>query len=286
MALVTGYTAEYMDEIVNSTIASAAVVGDDLILERHDETTINAGNVRGPQGPIGDTGPQGPGNATDSQVAGFVNTAASLSQVAVDNRAALIRVTTNWNNATTPGRYYGGGASNSPNAANGYVGTVHSNGLGQTVQTLYRDNVSAIADQQIWQRRSYGATPTWTPWLSLFKDTGWVALPFSALYNQPAGAEVPQYRVKNGTVQLKGAFKIASGSDFTAGTTYTPIASGVPAAIMPSQRFNSICTIMGSVSSAFARILVNPENDTFTVTMGPVTTAWLYLGGATYAAAS
>lgn len=50
MATVTGLTASRMEEIEAQSVVDGAIVGDDLVLERHDGTTINAGNVRGPQG--------------------------------------------------------------------------------------------------------------------------------------------------------------------------------------------------------------------------------------------
>lgn len=56
MATVTAFTAERTLAIENKRVDSAAVVGDELILTRKDGTTLNAGNVRGPQG---STGPQG-----------------------------------------------------------------------------------------------------------------------------------------------------------------------------------------------------------------------------------
>ena len=63
MATITGLTAERMLEIEAACIVAGGVVVDDLILTKHDGSTINAGNVRGPQGiqgPQGDTGPTGP----------------------------------------------------------------------------------------------------------------------------------------------------------------------------------------------------------------------------------
>ena len=42
--------------MAGNTVTSGAVVGDDLILTRYDASTVNAGNVRGPQG---DQGPRG-----------------------------------------------------------------------------------------------------------------------------------------------------------------------------------------------------------------------------------
>lgn len=57
MAQVTGLTAERMLEIEAASIVDGEVVGDNLILTRHDESTIDAGNVRGPEGPVGPEGP-------------------------------------------------------------------------------------------------------------------------------------------------------------------------------------------------------------------------------------
>lgn len=53
MASVTGFTAERMLAIENAAIVSGAIVGDDLILTHFDESTTNAGNVRGPTGSPG-----------------------------------------------------------------------------------------------------------------------------------------------------------------------------------------------------------------------------------------
>lgn len=54
MARVTGLTAARMQQIINAQMSTADVVGDDLVITRMDETTINAGNVRGPKGDTGD----------------------------------------------------------------------------------------------------------------------------------------------------------------------------------------------------------------------------------------
>lgn len=56
MATVTGYTASRMKEIEDSTIVDGTVVGNNLILTRHDSSTINAGSVIGPQGTQGPMG--------------------------------------------------------------------------------------------------------------------------------------------------------------------------------------------------------------------------------------
>ena len=56
MATVTGYTAERMKEIEDTTIVNGNVVGSDLILIARDGAQLNAGNVRGPQGIAGPMG--------------------------------------------------------------------------------------------------------------------------------------------------------------------------------------------------------------------------------------
>lgn len=56
MAEVTAYTADKTEELMNEQIISGAVVGDNLILERRDTSTFNAGNVRGSQGDVGPAG--------------------------------------------------------------------------------------------------------------------------------------------------------------------------------------------------------------------------------------
>jgi microcystin-dependent protein len=59
MATITGFTAERMLEIEDGTIVDAEVVGGELILTKHDGTTVNAGPVTGPAGPVGPAGPAG-----------------------------------------------------------------------------------------------------------------------------------------------------------------------------------------------------------------------------------
>lgn len=56
MATVTGYTAQRMQQIEDESIVDGNVVSGELILVQRNGTTINAGNVRGPQGDTGTTG--------------------------------------------------------------------------------------------------------------------------------------------------------------------------------------------------------------------------------------
>lgn len=59
MATVTGLTAERMLEIEAESVVDGEIVGDHLLLTRHDGTQIDAGVVVGPQGPQGPTGADG-----------------------------------------------------------------------------------------------------------------------------------------------------------------------------------------------------------------------------------
>lgn len=56
MPTVTGLTSARMLNIEANSVVSGAIVGNDLILTKFNAATINAGNVRGPQGDIGPMG--------------------------------------------------------------------------------------------------------------------------------------------------------------------------------------------------------------------------------------
>ena len=56
MATITGMTAARMLAIEAASVVDGDIVGDDLILTKHDGSQINAGDVRGPAGPTGPTG--------------------------------------------------------------------------------------------------------------------------------------------------------------------------------------------------------------------------------------
>jgi hypothetical protein len=70
MATITGMTAAAMQAILDGTVESAEVVGDDLILTLHDGSFVNAGNVRGPQGIQGVPGDIGTGSPAGGDLAG------------------------------------------------------------------------------------------------------------------------------------------------------------------------------------------------------------------------
>jgi microcystin-dependent protein len=57
MATITGFTADRMLAIENASVVDGEIVGSNLILTRHDGSTIDAGPVLGPPGPQGPVGP-------------------------------------------------------------------------------------------------------------------------------------------------------------------------------------------------------------------------------------
>lgn len=59
MATITGLTAARMLAIEDEVVVDGEIVGGNLILTRHDGTTIDAGPVIGPAGPTGPEGPAG-----------------------------------------------------------------------------------------------------------------------------------------------------------------------------------------------------------------------------------
>lgn len=57
MATIKGLTAARMVSIEGDSVISGVVTGDNLILTKKNNSTVNAGNVRGPTGPVGPVGP-------------------------------------------------------------------------------------------------------------------------------------------------------------------------------------------------------------------------------------
>ena len=68
MAEVTGFTSDRMRIIENETVVDGEVQGDNLILMTREGVPIDAGNVRGPIGPVGP--PIADGNKGDISVSG------------------------------------------------------------------------------------------------------------------------------------------------------------------------------------------------------------------------
>ena len=204
MGVATGYTADHMGLIEAACIVSGAVVGDHLILSRNDGTTVDAGNVRGSQGiqgVKGDAGPAGPGNATDTQVAALINTAASSSQLAVDARVQFTRTTTDWNNEKTVGFVYGAStALNSPASA-AFAGRVLTGPTtSQVIQEVWQLSNTAMAPNS-WYRSWNGST--WTAWYQMTGDTSWTALPLVSTSTTPGITGTLEYRVVNRIITIR-----------------------------------------------------------------------------------
>lgn len=116
MATVTGLTAARMLEIEAESVVDGDVVSNNLILTKHDGSTIDAGNVRGPTGstgPTGDTGPAGvqgpPGsvNAIYSDIWSWTTSltvASSLGQVGLNAASWAAATQINMNEQTKDGR--------------------------------------------------------------------------------------------------------------------------------------------------------------------------------------
>ena len=96
MATITGLTAARMIAIEAASVISGVVDGNNLILTKFNGTTINAGNVRGPQGVQGvpgsiTTSPAGgalAGNYPDPSLADSAVTAAKVASANKDGNAS------------------------------------------------------------------------------------------------------------------------------------------------------------------------------------------------------
>jgi hypothetical protein len=108
MATVTGYTAARMQAIEDGTVVDGDIVGDDLILTKHNGATVNAGNVRGAQGPQGVPGaitvsPAGgalAGNYPNPSLADQAVTGAKVNDALKDAAAATASMRTLGTGAT------------------------------------------------------------------------------------------------------------------------------------------------------------------------------------------
>lgn len=97
MATITGLTAARMLAIEAASVIAGIITGDNLILTKRDGTTINAGNVRGPQGVQGvpgsiSTSPAGGSLSGYYPDPGLADNAVSTNKVAVANRDGLSTV--------------------------------------------------------------------------------------------------------------------------------------------------------------------------------------------------
>lgn len=89
MTTVTGLTAARMLDIEQNSIVDGSVVGDNLILEKQNGQTIDAGNVRGPEGPAGASGAFLFSERFDGTLAGYTEVPGSHAGVLGINSGRL-----------------------------------------------------------------------------------------------------------------------------------------------------------------------------------------------------
>ncbi|HXQ38041.1 MAG TPA: hypothetical protein VN843_28800, partial [Anaerolineales bacterium] len=85
MATVTGLTAERMLTIEGASVVSGEVVGDNLILTKHDGSTIDAGDVRGPAG-----APGAPADLSAAVILAPTTSARNVIQSTADGASPLV----------------------------------------------------------------------------------------------------------------------------------------------------------------------------------------------------
>jgi hypothetical protein len=221
MATVTGFTAERMLEIENSTVVDGNVVGNNLILLTRDGTQIDAGNVRGPQGVQGVPGPV---QSINDQTGSVYSPRFFTNKTALD---------AGWGTA--------------PDGAQAYTTADETNwvrdqGLWK-IAPPHRVFANKAAIDSEWATAPDGATAyTTTDQTGWYRVAGvWVVDPPSRIFtnktaldagwtNPPAGArayttadQLDWYRFGTIWVASQGFRRFAAGGDLLAGWTNPPI---------------------------------------------------------------
>lgn len=233
MGIATGFTADHMDAIQAACIVSAATPSDELILTRFDGGTIDAGNIKGPQGikgVLGNTGPAGPGSSTDAQIAALIN-AVSASQTSVDSRK--MRVATDWNNEKKSGLITGStSALSTPSPGlDPWVGRVYAQpGSGMVAQIAWRQSVIQ-STPEMWARLWTGTI--WTQWNRIFYDTGWISLPLASTAITPGLTGIVEYRVLHTQVYVRTRTACSFNSVAIGSTINLCMANAIPVAFQP-----------------------------------------------------
>lgn len=258
MAAVTGITAARAQEIEDASIVDGAVTGDDLILFRHDGTSLNAGNVRGPQGDpgadaaTGDVNPTAgttpirgtggvvkggtPVSTNDLTTKAYVDAADATLTSAVSGLTAQVTGTeignaVNLNSYMTPGLWFqssdaeAAAGTNYPEPKAGVLEVVSNIGSTFVIQKY----IPAAQSSNYYYLRTYNAA-AWTSWkvyeTASAADTGWINLTHVSGWSIANTDDQFQYRVRNKIVYIRG---VGVGT-YSSGTYHTIVAAGgIPA---------------------------------------------------------
>lgn len=208
MATVTGMTADRMLAIEAASVVDGDVVGDNLILTKHNGITINAGNVRGPIGPTGADGEDG---TIPIQELGNFPFGVTMDLF------------------TQPGTYTQTIPGNISHPADGYP--INQCGILEVLSSnnefivVQRYTVAADAGEyagQIFTRGRFD--DIWSPWRNIADVGVWTNLTLGtsvvAYTAAGSGYQRPQYKVVGKTVKLRGLAKTteARTATFTVAT--------------------------------------------------------------------
>lgn len=192
--------------LVDVTVTSGDVVGDNLILTRTDGSTVDAGDVRGPKGDPGDKGDPG----TPNKLAiGTVTTGAPGSSAAADitgdapSQVLNLKIPQGATGAVSAWEYYAAGRPD-------VVGTLDAAALAwrnaaPSGSTFY----STDGPQGAWVWRKRG-----TSWVCVEGDTGWLDIS-SELKNgwEAANTSVPRAYIKRNSTTVSLDLRISLRAD-------------------------------------------------------------------------
>lgn len=281
MAQVTGLTAARMLDIEANAIVDGLVdVNGNLILSKHDGTSINAGSVIGPPGSDGADAAPGSvtavGNTTpirtsdgrikaaapteDDDVVTRLHamgliapmaTSAALDDLRSDlSGMSLLGSSSDLNTLITPGVYT---QASTANAAAGLNYPIAQAGLLEVFSSVghhwQRYTPYGSYATRFYQRTYYGFAGTWSPWTSIYggPDVGWTNLtPGSGFASSPTSVQkTASACLINGVVHFRG---VLTGT-FTVNTTHT--VATIPTSLRPTQNASNF-KVIGSTGGFLA----------------------------------
>ena len=173
MAVVKVMTYARMKQVEDESIVSGLIVGDDLVLRRRDNATVVAGNVRGPQGFVGNPGINGnPGDKGDKGDRGDKGDKGDKGDTGSPPIPVAIPNAANLNEYTTTGPYMqalNSQAASGTNYPEPYAGRldVHQD---PTDANLIYHTYTLYGPQNRVYNRGTAASGAWQPWRQLKLD--------------------------------------------------------------------------------------------------------------------